>query len=139
MMSAKLATPCLLKIKIFRNKGYDVIIPDYDVVNKSLSRDSNDIVGVVMRGKFRDSSISMRDVIITSILPGFDEKNHFFDEWSRFKFHNLGLVLVMTLKSYTSLAKEFKLRFKNFWELSPTFVEVTRGKPIGETFLDPPS
>ena len=78
MMSAKLTTPCLLKIKIFRNKGYDVIIPDYDVVNKSLSRDSNDIVGVVMRGKFRDSSISMRDVIITSILPGFDEKNHFF-------------------------------------------------------------
>ena len=28
-MSAKLATPGLLKIKIFRNKGYDVIIPDY--------------------------------------------------------------------------------------------------------------
>ena len=78
MMSAKLATPCLLKIKIFRKKGYDVIIPDYDIVNKILSRDSNDIVGVVMRAKFRDSSISMRDVIITSILPGFDEKNHFF-------------------------------------------------------------
>ena len=74
MMSAKLATPFLLKIKIFWNKGYDV----YDVVNKILSRDSNDIVGVVMRAKFRDSSISMRNVIKTSISPGFDKKNHFF-------------------------------------------------------------
>ena len=34
MMSAKLATPGLLKIKIFQNKGHDVIIPDYDVTNK---------------------------------------------------------------------------------------------------------
>ena len=47
-MSAKLATPGLLKIKIFQNKGYDVIIPDYDVTNKILSRDSNYIVDVVM-------------------------------------------------------------------------------------------
>ena len=31
MMSAKKATPDLLKIKIFQSKGYDVIIPDYDV------------------------------------------------------------------------------------------------------------
>ena len=28
MMSPKLATPGLLKIKIFGNKSYDVIIPD---------------------------------------------------------------------------------------------------------------
>ena len=42
MMSDKLATPGLLKIKIFRNKGYDVIIPDYNVTSKILSRDSND-------------------------------------------------------------------------------------------------
>ena len=48
MMPAKLATPGLLKIKIFRNKGYDVIIPDYDVTNKILSRNSNYIAGVLM-------------------------------------------------------------------------------------------
>ena len=48
MMTAKLATPGLLKIKIFRNKGYDVTILDYDVTNKILSRDSNYIVDVVM-------------------------------------------------------------------------------------------
>ena len=48
MMSTKVATPGLLKINIFRNKGYDVIIPDYDVTNKILLRESNYIVDVVM-------------------------------------------------------------------------------------------
>ena len=48
MMAAKLTTPGLLKIKIFRNEGYDVIIPEYDVTNKVLSRDSSYIVDVVM-------------------------------------------------------------------------------------------
>ena len=48
MMSTKLTTPGLLKIKIFRNKGYDVMIPDYDVTDKILSRDSNYIVDMVM-------------------------------------------------------------------------------------------
>ena len=47
MMSAKLATPGLLEIKIFQNKGYDVIISDYDVTNKILLRESNYIVNVL--------------------------------------------------------------------------------------------
>ena len=38
MMSAKLATLGLLKIKVTWNKGYDVIIFVYDVINKILSR-----------------------------------------------------------------------------------------------------
>ena len=36
MMSAKTATLDLLKIKLFSNKGYDIIIPVYDVTNKIL-------------------------------------------------------------------------------------------------------
>ena len=48
MMSAKLAAPGLLKIKIFRNESYEDIILDYDVNNKDLSRDSNYIIDVVM-------------------------------------------------------------------------------------------
>ena len=48
VMSAKLATPGLSKIKISQSKGYDVIIPDYDVTNKTLSRESNYIADVVM-------------------------------------------------------------------------------------------
>ena len=47
-MSAKLATLGLLKIKVFLNKGYDVIISVFDVTNKILSSDSNYIVDVVM-------------------------------------------------------------------------------------------
>ena len=68
MMSGKMATLGLRKIKVFRNKGYDVIISVYDVINKNLSRDSNYIVDLVMWPKFGNSSISMREVIITSIL-----------------------------------------------------------------------
>ena len=68
MMSAKLATPGPLKIKIFHNKGCDVIIPDYDVTSKILSCNSNYIVDVLMWPTFGNSSISMTEVIITSIL-----------------------------------------------------------------------
>ena len=68
MMLAKMATPDLLKTTVFWNKGYDVIIPVHDLSNKILSRDSNYIVDVVIWPKFGSSSISMREVIITSIL-----------------------------------------------------------------------
>ena len=65
MMPAKMAT---LKTTVFWNKGYDVIIPVNDVTNKFLSRDSNYIIDVFMWPKFGNSSISMREVITTSIL-----------------------------------------------------------------------
>ena len=68
MMSAKLATLGLLKIKVFWNKGYDVIIYVYDVTNKILSRDLIYIVNVIKWPKFGNSSTSMREVIITPIL-----------------------------------------------------------------------
>ena len=60
MMSAKIATSGLLEIAVFWNKGYDVIIPAHDIKNY--------IVDAVMWPKFGNSSISMRKVIITSIL-----------------------------------------------------------------------
>ena len=47
VMSAKMAGPGFLKIKVFWNKSYDVIISVYDVTNKILSRDSNYIADVV--------------------------------------------------------------------------------------------
>ena len=68
MMSAKIATPGLLKITVFWNKGYDLIISVDDVTSKILSRDSNYIVDVVMWPKFGNSSISVREVIVISIL-----------------------------------------------------------------------
>ena len=68
MMSAKMATPGLLKIMEFWNKGYDVIISVDDINNKILWHDSNYIVDVFMWPKFGNSSISMREVITTSIF-----------------------------------------------------------------------
>ena len=65
LFSAKMVT---LKIKVFWNKGYDVMISVNDVKNKIYSRDSNYIVDVVMWPKFGNSSNSMREVIITSVL-----------------------------------------------------------------------
>ena len=52
MMSAKMATTGLLKIKVFWNISYDVIISVIDVTNKILLHDSNHIVDVVMWPKF---------------------------------------------------------------------------------------
>ena len=77
----------------------------HDVTNKFLSRDSSYTVDLVTRAKFSNSSISKREVIITSILLGFDQKNRFFEGWSWFKFNNLGLALGTALKFYISVAK----------------------------------
>ena len=48
MMSAKLATPGLLKIKMFKTKYLEITIVDYDLTKKKLSRDSNYTVDVGM-------------------------------------------------------------------------------------------
>ena len=66
-MPAKMATPGLLKIKIFCNKGYDALISAHYVTNKILSCESNYVVDVVMLPTFGNSSIFMREVIITLI------------------------------------------------------------------------
>ena len=68
MISAELANLGFLKIKATWNESYDVISSAHDVINKILSLDSNHIVDVVMWTKFGNSSISMREVTITSIL-----------------------------------------------------------------------
>ena len=62
MMSTKMATLELFKIKILWNIGYDVIISVHDITNKILARDSNFIVDVVIWPKFGNSSISMREI-----------------------------------------------------------------------------
>ena len=77
-MSAKMATAGLLKIKLFRKKDYDVIFSVRDFTNKILSCDSNYDVNIVMWAKFGNSSISVREFIINSILKGFDQENRFF-------------------------------------------------------------
>ena len=68
MISGKLATLGLLKVKIFWSKDYDVIISVYDFTSKTLSCDSNYVVDVVIWPEFGNSNISIREVIISSIL-----------------------------------------------------------------------
>ena len=68
MMSAKMATQGLVKITVFWNKDYDVIVSVDDVTNKILSRDSHCIVDMFMWPKFGNCSTSMTEVITTSIL-----------------------------------------------------------------------
>ena len=80
MVSAKLITLSVFKIKAFWYYGYDLIISVHDVTNKILLRDSIYIADAVMWPKFGNSNISMREVIITSILQGFDQKKQFFWE-----------------------------------------------------------
>ena len=65
---SKMANPALFKIKIFWNKGDDIIIYVLDVPNKILWRESNYIVYVAMWPKFGNSSGFMIEVMITSIL-----------------------------------------------------------------------
>ena len=65
-MSAKLATLGLLGINFLA------------MMSSCLPRGSNHVMDVVMRLKFGNASISLRKVIITSILSGFDQKNLLF-------------------------------------------------------------
>ena len=100
MIPAKLATPGLLKIKVFWNKGSDVVNFINDATNIILSSSSNYIVDVVMWPNFGYSSIFMIEVII---LDGFDQKTNFEGRPS-LKFNNLRLVIGMTLKFAVELA-----------------------------------
>ena len=115
MTSAKIATLGFLKEKVFWSKVNDVKISVQDVTNKILSRDSNYLVDVVIWSKVGNYSISMREVIITSILEGFDQKKQVvFEKGFWFKFNNLELALGMALKCNTNLAERLNQKSESF-------------------------
>ena len=68
MVSAKIAVLGLIQLKTFWNKSNDVKIFVYEVTKKNVLRDSNYIVDVVMWPKLGNWSISMGEVVITSVL-----------------------------------------------------------------------
>ena len=109
MIPAKLATAGLLKIKVYWNKGSDVINFINDATNIILSSSSNYIVDVVMWPNFGYSSIFMIEVIITRILDGFDQKTN-SEVWPSRKFNNLKLVIGKIQKLYCSVAKGLILK-----------------------------
>ena len=89
---------------------------------------------MVTRLKFGNYSISMREVIIASILERFDQKRQFFEGCFWFKLSNLGLALGMALKFDTNVTQVLKLKFRMFWKLIPVFVEVIRENVVGGIF-----
>ena len=141
MMSAKRATPGLLKITVFWNKGYGVIILVDDVTNKFYH-----VVQIILyMCSCNQSLVTVAFVWAKLPQPQFckdmTRKTASFEGWSWFKFNNFGLALGTNLKFYISLAKRLKLKVREFWGLIPTFVEVTGGKLVGERgggFLLPP-
>ena len=135
MMPAKMATPRLLKITVFRNKGYDVINSVHEVTNKFLSRGQNYIIDVATWPKFGNCSFSMRKVI--QFYKDLTGKTKFFEGWSWFKFNDLGLALGTNLKFYASVVKGLKVKVRKFLGLDPTFVEVTEEKLVGRPFWSP--
>ena len=137
-MSAKMDTPGLLKIKVFWKKVYYVIISVHDVTNNILLYHSNYSVSAVMWSKFDNSSISVREVIITSIYKDLTRKTAFFEGCSWCKFNNLRLALSTNLTFYTSVAKGLKLKVRKFWGLILTFPEVAEEKLVGEGAFLPP-
>ena len=130
MMSAKMTTLSFLEIKIFWDEDYGTIISVHDVTNKILTCHSNYVVVSVMWPKFGNSSISVREVIMTSILYGFDQK--FWPilvwPWNLYQFGKS----VKTIN--TSMVKALKLKVRKFSGLILTFVEVTGEKLVGGPF-----
>ena len=121
-------------LRFFEKNGYGVIISVHDVTNKILSCDLNYNVNVVMWPKFGNSSVSVREVIITSISWGFEP---FFEVWSWFKLNNLGMAVGTDLKFYTSAAKGLKLKVWKFLGLIRTFADVRKEKLVGGPFRPP--
>ena len=66
-ISIMLAKSATLGLKVFWNKCFDAIIFVNNITSKISSNDSSYAVDVAMSPKFGNSSISMREVVITSI------------------------------------------------------------------------
>ena len=66
-------------------------------------------------------------------------KNNFLEEWSWFKFNNLGLAIVTILKFYTIVSKGLKLKDRKFLGLLLVFAKETRKKMVrgGGLFASP--
>ena len=57
-------------------------------------------------------------------------KNNFLEEWSWFKFNNLGLAIVTILKFYTIVSKGLKLKDRKFLGLLLVFAKDTGEKMV---------
>ena len=61
-------------------------------------------------------------------------KTVFSEGWSWFKVNDFGLSLDTNFKFFVGVTKGSKLKVRKFWELIPTFPEVTEEKLVGGPF-----
>ena len=97
LMSLKMATLRLLKIKVFSNKGYDVMISAYDVINKSLEMVTLGLLKMkVFSNKGYGVMISVYDIINKSWSSN---SNYIIDvvKWPKFGNSNASLREVMII------------------------------------------
>ena len=69
---------------------------------------------MVILSKFGNYSITMREVIINSILEGFNRKKQLFFFLRGFWLNNLELALAMALKFNINVAERLKLKVRKF-------------------------
>ena len=120
MMPAKMATLGLLKIKIFWNEGFDVIISVHDVSNK---RNSN----YMHMWSYDQSLVTLaflwKKLSWSQFYKNWTGKTTFFEGWSWFNLNNLGLALGMGLKFYTSLVcRGHTIKINKWGPFSPTIL-----------------
>ena len=137
IMSAKMATPGLLKITVSWNKGYDVSFLSMTSPTKIYH-----VIQIILPMCSCDQSLITVAFLWEKLsqpqfYKDFTKKTAFFEEWSFFKFNNVGLALGTNLKSYTNVPKGLKLKPRMVWGLTPTFVEVTAEKLVGGGFFAP--
>ena len=137
LMSAKLATPVILKTNVYWNKRYHFIIYFNNVTNKNLSRDSNYIVDMMIWPKFGNSSIS-ETLWWHQSYKGLTRKNELFEGMSWLKLNHLRPVLDIALEFYISVAKDLNLKVRITWGLIPTFEEVLGENLVTRPFVNSP-
>ena len=108
MALAKMATPDLLKTTVFSNKGYDVIISVDDVTKK---------IYHVIQIKLWTCSCDQSLIITVAFL------------WK-----NLSPQFYKDLTKKTTFFEGWKLKFRTFWGIIHTFVEVTGEKLLRGLF-----
>ena len=137
MMSAKMATPGLLKITVFWNKVFDVIVYVNDVTNKILPRYSNYIVDVFMWPKFGNCSFLWEKLSQPQFYKDLTRKTAFFERWSWFKFINLGVTLGRKIEILHQCGKRVKTKSQKVLGGNSYICRSYRGKTGRGAFLPP--
>ena len=137
MILAKIAHPGLLKITVFWNKGYEVIISVNDVTNKILWHGSNYIADALMWLKFVTVAFLWEKLSQPQFYKDLTRITTFLEGWSSFKFNNYGLALGTNLKLYTSVGKGLKLKSQKYLGANSYICRSYWGKTGRDLFVLP--